>query len=93
MSQGRLLVIEPFQPERIIDWKDDTVGMEEPPLSLLQGLVGGYIEAIDVVYQGRTCPAYFAEEGALRNLPPNREASRICGFAVVGIVVVNITEG
>jgi hypothetical protein len=48
---------------------------KSPPLGLLQVHVGGYIEGIKVMYEGKTRTAYVNDEGLLRGLPINRLAT------------------
>lgn len=48
---------------------------KEPELSVLQKLIGGWIERVTVFWEGRICDAYVDEEGKLKNLPFNDMAS------------------
>ena len=48
-----------------------------PTLAFIQATVGGLIEGVEVVYNGRRRQAYVNEEGRLRDLPYNPKASRL----------------
>ena len=75
---------------------------KSPPLSELQRLVGGYIEAVPHwrKYEGARCIAYCDEDGKLKNKPVNRWATltwyRSCGQhmgdVLVGDVVIIVNE-
>jgi hypothetical protein len=48
---------------------------EEPSLEMLQGLVGGYVEPIVVLYEGKRKQAFMDEDGLMKKLPPNPKAT------------------
>lgn len=61
-----------------------TDGADE--LAFLQGIVGGYIEAVTVTENGYTL--FVNEEGALRGLPVNEVATGLARTPVVGDAVL-----
>ena len=69
-----------------VDGKQTEVTPKEATFSLkeLQGYVGGFIEILHM--QNKLM--VLNDEGRLRSLPLNAEASRLAGAAVVGPVVV-----
>ena len=66
----------------------------KPNLAELQRLVGGWIERVKVQVDGELADMIVNEEGRLRNLPLNREASilywtgRLTADPIVGDAVV-----
>lgn len=48
-----------------------------PNLKQLQEIVGGYIEIIRVIFNGKQCQMIINEEGKLINLPLNLQATKI----------------
>lgn len=56
----------------------------ELTLEEMQWIVGGYIERVQVRYHGKTLDMWVNEEGLVRNLPINLEASLIAGQTIVG---------
>lgn len=53
-----------------------------------QKIVGGYIEHVPVVYNGKKKTMVVNEKGKLDNLPVNAEASKIYGGKIVGNVFI-----
>jgi hypothetical protein len=58
----------------------------EPDIKTLQGIVGGYIEAVPVVRHH--AHLYVNEDGLRLNLPYNRLASCLVGRPIVGDAIV-----
>ena len=66
----------------VFDKKED-----RPSLHEAQALVGGYVERV----RSAAHPSWqilVNEEGRMRGLPVNEEASKICGTMIVGDVVI-----
>jgi hypothetical protein len=64
--------------------KDETLTLEQ-----MQKAVGGYIEVVPV--PGSNTLLIVNEEGWMKNLPVNVNASRIAGQTIVGDVILAIT--
>ena len=64
----------------VTEYRSDT----PPTLAEAQTAVGGYVEVVRI--DGREL--LVNEEGLLRNLPVNREASALAGQHIVGDVVI-----
>ncbi len=67
----------------------------EPGLAILQETVEGYVELIKgVLYQDpedgkqHSVFLYVNEDGRLKHLPLNKRATELCGFELVGNIVV-----
>jgi len=58
---------------------------EEPELEVLQGIVGGYVEAM---YTRKGELMFVNEEGRVLQLPHNVEASHLAGRDIVGNAVI-----
>ena len=58
---------------------------EEPDLETIQKTVEGYFTMIHLQDKRMM---YVNEEGALKNLPVNQEASEIAGFKIYGKVLI-----
>jgi hypothetical protein len=84
---GNLLVIKPNGIASVVPWEND---VKDPPLGLLQIHVEGFVDFVEINYRGKNCVAYFNEEGTLRGLPVNETGSRLCGFRVVGSLVIDL---
>ena len=67
--------------------KDKTIFyyQEEPDLETIQNIVEGYFAIIPLLNNKMM---YVNEEGALKNLPINQEASEIAGFKIYGKVMI-----
>ena len=67
--------------------KDKTIFYykEEPDLETIQKTVEGYFAIIPLLNNKMM---YVNEEGALKNLPVNQEASEIAGFKIYGKVLI-----
>tara|TARA_B100000795_G_C22544207_1_gene339985 strand:- start:228 stop:449 length:222 start_codon:yes stop_codon:yes gene_type:complete len=59
--------------------------IEEPTLEIIQKIVNGYFTIIPL-YDGKNM--YVNEEGELRKLKINEDASKIVGFHVFGNVII-----
>jgi|APSaa5957512622_1039677.scaffolds.fasta_scaffold126974_1 hypothetical protein len=72
--------IEPVEPETPRSWT----------LVELQKLVGGFVEPVKdpAGVREKGWWAFFDEEGCLKGLPRNPEASRIVGIDLVGPVLI-----
>ena len=66
----------------VFDKKEDRPSLEEA-----QALVGGYVERVHSA-ANPTWQILVNEEGRMRGLPVNEEASQICGTMIVGDVVI-----
>lgn len=66
--------------------KDKTIFyyQEEPDLDTIQKTVEGYFAIVPLLDNKMM---YVNEEGALKNLPINQEASQIAGFKIYGKVL------
>ena len=58
---------------------------EEPDLETIQKTVEGYFAVVPLVNNKNM---YVNEEGSLKNLPVNQEASEIAGFKIYGKVLI-----
>ena len=58
---------------------------EEPDLETIQKTVEGYFTIVPLLDNKMM---YVNEEGALKNLPVNQEASEIAGFKIYGKVLI-----
>lgn len=67
--------------------KDKTIFyyQEEPDLETIQKTVEGYFAIVPLLNNKMM---YVNEEGALKNLPVNSEASEIAGFKIYGKVLI-----
>jgi hypothetical protein len=67
--------------------KDKTIFYypEEPDLDTIQKTVEGYFAIVPLLNNKMM---YVNEEGALKNLPINSEASEIAGFKIYGKVLI-----
>ena len=67
--------------------KDKTIFyyQEEPDLETIQNIVEGYFAIIPLLDNKMM---YVNEEGALKNLPINSQASEIAGFKIYGKVLI-----
>ena len=67
--------------------KDKTIFyyQEEPDLETIQKTVEGYFAVVPLLNNKMM---YVNEEGALKNLPVNSEASEIAGFKIYGKVLI-----
>tara|TARA_B100001248_G_C27387512_1_gene460490 strand:+ start:962 stop:1189 length:228 start_codon:yes stop_codon:yes gene_type:complete len=67
--------------------KDKTIFYypEEPDLDTIQKTVEGYFAIVPLLDNKMM---YVNEEGALKNLPVNSEASEIAGFKIYGKVLI-----
>jgi hypothetical protein len=70
---------------------------KEPTGKELREMVGGWLEMVNVIYEGRQCQAIINEEGKLNNLPVNYEATSMYhsylhenGYHVDDVIVGNI---
>ncbi len=63
---------------------------KKPTLKEMQAWVGGYIEPIHVRYEGKKVTMVVNEEGDLKKLPFNKEASNIVRCGIVGDVFILI---
>jgi hypothetical protein len=86
---GSLVIIRPQGNHARRTWENN---VNEPPYSLLRELVDGPVELSIIMYDGTPRDAFYNEEGVLRHLPWNSEASRICGHRVVGTMVIVIPD-
>tara|TARA_B110000977_G_C11080300_1_gene492708 strand:- start:1833 stop:2054 length:222 start_codon:yes stop_codon:yes gene_type:complete len=62
-----------------------TYSIVEPQFEIIQQIVGGYFTIIPLS-DGKNM--YVNEEGALKNLQVNEDASKIVGFNVFGNVII-----
>lgn len=86
---GTLIQIQPNGEINKTRWE----GKGRPPLEMFQSAVDGYIEPVRARWEGITREAYVNEEGRLRGLPINLEASRRSGFQpLVGNMVIWIPD-
>jgi hypothetical protein len=87
---GTIVVIKPgttsSQDQKIV-WSN--MGDDGPPLDLLQEHVGGLVQVYPCTYLGKRHDCWVHEEGRLLGLPHNQRASEMCGFHVVGTVVIS----
>ena len=58
---------------------------KEPDLETIQNIVGGYFT---IIYTPDNKLMYVNEEGELKKLPANNEASKMVGFNVYGKVLI-----
>lgn len=58
---------------------------KEPELSVIQKIVNGYFEVINLP---NNLSMYVNEQGILMGLPINKEASEIAGFKIYGKVLI-----
>ena len=70
---------------------------QEPSGEELRTMVGGWLEMVNVVFEGRHCQAIVNEEGKLNGLPVNLEATSMYhawlhenGFSVDDVIVGNM---
>jgi hypothetical protein len=85
---GVILVVKPDNTEKYVVWQE-MIGERKPQLELLQHHVGGrHIKLVKIFYKGVDRDAYINEQGHLRNLPENARGSQICGFDIVGPLVI-----
>ena len=61
---------------------------KKPTLEQMQKWVGGYIETLDVRYEGKAGTMVVNEEGRIYNLSPNLVASEIAGLLILGDVFI-----
>jgi hypothetical protein len=61
--------------------EDGTVTVQEdegePPFNTIQAFCGGYVEHVNVLYEGQQCSMFVHDEGAIRGLPVNEVATDI----------------
>lgn len=88
---GKMIVLKANGTKRVADFHNP------PDLETLQKAVGGWIEKVPYFYQweGQAAIAYCNEEGKLRRLPFNQNATaawmaqfELCDDVLVGDVVV-----
>jgi len=60
---------------------------DKPTLKVVQGLVGGYAELIPLLHKPEW-QMVVNEDGRMKQLPYNEEASEICGRPIVGHAVI-----
>ena len=60
---------------------------DKPTLKVVQGLVGGYAELIPLPHKP-DWQMVVNEDGRMKQLPYNSEASEICGRDIVGHAVI-----
>ena len=95
--KGKLTIYRPNQPAEVRELKD-----RRPTLEELQALVGDYIQRVPGMsrtFDGERCVAYCDENGGLKNLPRNRDATVLWiskgnqafapGFLVGNVVVLS----
>lgn len=85
---GTLFVMSP--DGRVTEERWEQTGY--PKLEVMQRLVGGYIERVRVSWQGRKRDAYVDEDGLAKQLPPNFNATRLCGMFIVGSIVIWVPD-
>lgn len=83
MSDIRAIVKRPGE-------KTGHIAVIENDLEMLQGLVGGYIEAVTMQVKGKPMAIICNEEGRLRGLPYN---CSINGVDFVGAIVIVGVDG
>lgn len=89
-----LRVIEPDGTQT-----DITCDKKEPPLDVIQSLVGGYVEHVPITYEGARRSAYVVDPFA-RHIPgersreeilaPNDIASGIAGQRIRGRLIIDL---
>jgi hypothetical protein len=85
---GRLIRVETDGTFTTHFW----TGARPWPLSLMQRLVGGYIERVKIKYDGRLRDAYVDEEGLVKGLRTNLFALHTAGLHLVGPLVIWIPD-
>jgi hypothetical protein len=73
MSKGTLHIVSPDG----VTHQQRVETSKGPSLDVLQAAVGGYIERVSVRYEGKVRDAYINEEGKLKGLNYNRDATRM----------------
>jgi hypothetical protein len=96
---GRLITIHPGQYEscKPVTSTEAYPKAGTPPWEILKRLVGGYIEGVQVRWEGKLRQAYANEDGLGLRLPYNVEASRITdgqykGVEIVGPLVIWVPD-
>ena len=57
---------------------------KKPTLEEMQGWVDGFIAPVSIRYKGRAATMVVNEDGLVRGLPVNPQASELAGFTIVG---------
>ena len=93
MSSGRLLVFRPGKtlPTEVM-WQDFDRNEKEPGPNTVKWIVGGPIGRATLTYAGKKRFVYYPEDFDRGILPINEEASKICGFPMFGVFVINILK-
>jgi hypothetical protein len=60
---------------------------ERPTLEEAQKLVGGYVELVKIPSRP-DIQLFVDEDGLMKNLPPNEDATRLAGIPIVGPALV-----
>lgn len=68
---GKLHIYKPGQPVEVIE-RDQC-----PSLAEMQAMVGGYIEIVDVMFNGKRCQMIVDEDGFGKQLRVNESATTI----------------
>ncbi len=91
---GKLITIFPSGTQAVQYWTKS----RSPDWETLQGAVGGYIERINVHWEGRFRQAWVNENGLAKGLPPNPHAraliarTRFAGQTIVGQIVIWVPD-
>lgn len=87
MSNKKMLIIPADGPR-----EERAFSTREPPLELLQELVGGYIEVVPMQFKldGAAALMYVNEDGISKRLPTNQAATLLTGgfHVIVGTAVL-----
>jgi hypothetical protein len=98
MAFGKLITFVPGQTvPSVVPWKkDEKEGEEgeeeEPPLKLLHQTLNGWIDAINVTYEGKLRSGYFNADGELKQMLYNQRASEICCIRILGPFAISIPD-
>lgn len=84
---GSIIVIRPDGSQE--QQRHEGAGM--PPLKQLQEAVGGYIEQVQMRFEGKVRYAFVNEEGLLKNLPRNVPATAM--LAREYLIAGNVLRG
>lgn len=80
--------IHVYKPDGTLEMR---VSHKPPSLNELKELVGGYIELVHVLFDGRARQMIVNEEGHLLDLPYNESATRI--YHAAGVRRLGLPEG
>ena len=98
MASGKMVVMLPGdEPPKTVDWTTDpshAQGREKrPPIKLMMEYLGGFPMKISeaILYNGKLRNVFInGDEEPLTNVVVNAQASRLCGFPIVGPLIISI---